>query len=58
LLPNQSSTLQDKWYRQLTCIPDPASLKVDGCEVITSKVDIVDLGGAKVMKGGTIHPIP
>ena len=51
LLPNPSSTLWGTWYGQLTCIPDQASLKVNGCQEIAVKVDIVDLDGAKVMKG-------
>ena len=51
LLPNASSSLRGTWYRQLTCIPDQASLKVNDCQEIAIKVDIVDLDGAKVMNG-------
>ena len=58
LLPNPSSTLRGTWYRQLTCIPDQASLKVNDCQEIAVKVDIVDLGGAKVMKGVRFIPSP
>ncbi|HPT37756.1 MAG TPA: hypothetical protein PLZ44_05655, partial [Methanothrix sp.] len=50
LLPNPGSTLRGTWYRQLTCIPDQASLKVNGQAEIGMKLDIVDLCGAKVMK--------
>ena len=58
LLPNPSSTLRGTWYRQLTCIPDQASLKVNGCQEIAVKADIVDLGGAKVMNGVRFIPSP
>jgi hypothetical protein len=58
LLPNPSSTLQGTWYRQLTCIPDQASLKVNGCTEIAASIDIVDLCGVKVMKGVRFIPSP
>ena len=58
LLPNPSSTLRGTWYRQLTCIPDQASLKVNGCPEIALKVDIADLCDAKVMNGVRFIPSP
>jgi hypothetical protein len=56
LLPNPSSTLRDKWYRQLTCIPDRESLKVNGCTEIAVSIDIVELSGAKANTKGKCIP--
>jgi len=57
-LPNPSSTLRGTWYRQLTCIPDQASLKVNGCQEIAVKVDIVVSGRRESNERDAIHPIP